>query len=123
VQPEREAILAWLWVVATRESLRLLRQETRCPPVDQSEIESDRFTEASPEALCTERSQDRSRVREALELITALPPRQGRVMVLHMAGYTYEEISAQTGDSRRTVERQLIRARTRIRAAEGEGGE
>jgi RNA polymerase sigma factor (sigma-70 family) len=123
VQPEREAIFAWLRVVATREALRLLRQESRCPPVDQAEIESDRFAEASSEDLCAERSRDRLSARQALELITALPPRQARVMVLHVAGYTYEEISAQTGDSRRTVERQLIRARAQIRAAESEGGE
>jgi DNA-directed RNA polymerase specialized sigma24 family protein len=34
---------------------------------------------------------------------------------LHGAGYRYAEIAAATGDSRRTVERQLLRAKRALK--------
>ncbi|MBV9167551.1 MAG: sigma-70 region 4 domain-containing protein, partial [Solirubrobacterales bacterium] len=48
-----------------------------------------------------------------------LSDRQQRILILHLAGFSYGETAALTGDSVRTVERELLRARGRIRAAGG----
>ena len=53
-------------------------------------------------------------LRERLAEIRRLPVRQQRVVMLHGFGYEYEEIAAVTGETRRTVARQLTRARQRL---------
>ena len=53
--------------------------------------------------------------REQLKLIRRLPERQQRILWLHGLGLSYEEIAAYTGDTPRTVERQLLRGRSRVR--------
>ena len=53
--------------------------------------------------------------REQLKLIRQLPERQQRILWLHALGLSYEEIAAYTGDTPRTVERQLLRGRSRLR--------
>ena len=55
-------------------------------------------------------------MRERLAEIRALPVRQQRVVLLQGFGYEYDEIAAVTGESRRTVTRQLTRARRRLAA-------
>jgi DNA-directed RNA polymerase specialized sigma24 family protein len=57
--------------------------------------------------------------REALERLGALTTRQIEVFSLHVAGLTYDEISAATGHSRRAVECHVMRARRRLRDARG----
>jgi len=60
-----------------------------------------------------------------LELIAAgeqiraarLRPREASVLGLRVAGYTREEIAEATGKSHRTVDRQLGRARRKLRDA------
>jgi DNA-directed RNA polymerase specialized sigma24 family protein len=54
---------------------------------------------------------------EALEALSDLRPRQRRLLGLRAGGRDYHEISAATGDSRRTIDRQLVRARKRLAAA------
>jgi DNA-directed RNA polymerase specialized sigma24 family protein len=51
---------------------------------------------------------------EKLAEVRALPLRQQRIVWLQGLGYEYTEIAAVTGESRRTVERQLSRARQRL---------
>ena len=46
-------------------------------------------------------------------------PRHDVLVGMQMLGYTYEEISCRTGDSHRTVARQLIRARRKLARAKG----
>src|SRR3954449_6423874 len=46
-----------------------------------------------------------------------LRPRQRRLLTMQAAGLTYGEIAAATGDSLRTVDRQLVRSRAALRAA------
>ncbi len=53
--------------------------------------------------------------REALRSLAVLPPRQRRILGLFAGGRSYREIATITGDSPRTVERQLMRAKTRAR--------
>src|SRR5690349_8095129 len=49
----------------------------------------------------------------ARDALDALRGRQRRMLGLQAAGHTYDEIVAATGDSWRTVDRQLVRARKR----------
>ena len=56
--------------------------------------------------------------RARLEAISELPGRQQRLVWLHGLGFSYDEIAAHTGDSSRTVERQLLRAKGRLRLIE-----
>jgi DNA-directed RNA polymerase specialized sigma24 family protein len=51
-----------------------------------------------------------------------LTARQARIVALHAAGHTYELISEMLGLSVRTVERQLLRARRKLRFALTEQG-
>lgn len=55
--------------------------------------------------------------RAQLEPLRALPVRQRRVLLLHAAGFGYEQTTGSLGLSRRTVERQIIRGRQNLRAA------
>ena len=55
--------------------------------------------------------------REALDAVAALPARQARVLGLHVAGYSYAEIGERTGDTYRTVDRQMARARRALQTA------
>ena len=55
--------------------------------------------------------------RAQLELLRALPVRQQTVLLLQAAGFSYEETARSLGMSRRTVERQLMRVRRKLRAA------
>jgi RNA polymerase sigma factor (sigma-70 family) len=113
-QPEREAIFAWLRVVAIREAIRLLRAQGREPSLDEDHADAGR--------ACEDRRADLEltvEAREALERLGALTARQIQIFSLHVAGLTYEEISAATGHSRRAVERHVTRARRRLRDARG----
>jgi DNA-directed RNA polymerase specialized sigma24 family protein len=49
--------------------------------------------------------------RARLESIRILPERQQRLVWLQGLGLTYTEMAGQTGATRRTVERQLLRAK------------
>jgi RNA polymerase sigma factor (sigma-70 family) len=109
-QPERDAIFAWLRVVATREAIRLLRAQARDTSLDEDH--------ADTHPACQDRRVDLEltlEAREALERIGALTAREIQIFSLHLAGLTYVEISAATGHSRRSVERNVTRARARLR--------
>ena len=54
--------------------------------------------------------------RAQLELLRALPVRQRTVLLLQAAGFSYEETAEGLGMSRRTVERQIMRGRRKLRA-------
>lgn len=104
--------LGWLATTATRVALRLLRRE----PL------TSRAALPAPVALADFRAPERQlEVRERLAEIRRLPVRQQRVVLLHGFGYEYGEIAAVTGETRRTVARQLTRARQRLLRPVGEG--
>jgi RNA polymerase sigma factor (sigma-70 family) len=107
-QPRRgPEIFAWLRTVAYREAIHLDRRDRRSPPVDDIN-EALLPAPDSPEA--------KVEARHRLEAVTQLPDRQRRILALKAGGYSYVEIADRTGDTIRTVERQLLRARKRIRA-------
>jgi RNA polymerase sigma factor (sigma-70 family) len=104
--------LGWLCTTATREALRILQGHAR-----RSEVPlEDELTLAAVIELPSRLPEPEQAIvlRERLAEVRALPDRQRRVVWLQAMGYDYAEIAAQTGDSRRTVERQLLRARRRL---------
>lgn len=110
VRPGRE--LGWLATVAMRSALRLQRGHRREVSLDEEENRQ-RLTEIGSVGLGPECADD---VRDRLAAVGELPVRQRRMVMMHGFGYRYEEIAARTGDSRRTVERQVLRAKARLRA-------
>jgi len=52
---------------------------------------------------------------ERIREVRCLPERQQRVVWLHALGLSYTEMAAHEGCTRRTVDRQLLRARRAIR--------
>ena len=118
-QPSRESVFSWLLAVAVREAVKLDQRGRREPPLPAREdgVELEPVDErADPEIVLETIA--------ALEAIAAagLSARQARIVALHSAGYRYESISKQLGVSPRTVERQLLRARGKLRAALAEQG-
>lgn len=105
VTPGRE--LGWLATTAMRAALRLLRA-SRCE-VSLDDPECRALVAPGPECSVE--------VCARLAAVSELPTRQRRMVLMHGFGYGYEEIARHTGDSRRTVERQLLRAKSRLRHA------
>lgn len=77
--PEREAIVAWLKVVAVREAIRLQTHKPTEPletPDGEPTVEPEAAVDVETECA----------VREALAAVAALPARQRRVLGLHVGG-------------------------------------
>ena len=111
-QPEREAIFAWLRVVATREAVRLIKAQGRHTLFFEEDP-------AEPEPAHADRGADLQlalEARQALEHIAALTPRQVRIFGLHVAGLSYDEICEATGYSWTQVNRHIGRARSALRS-------
>jgi RNA polymerase sigma factor (sigma-70 family) len=109
--------LGWLSTTATRAALQLLRRDRggSGPCVVPSPVAGEVASAVVPGP---ERAVE---LRERLAEVRRLPERQRRVVVLHGFGYGHAEIAAATGTSRRTVVRQLVRARQALLCAAGEG--
>jgi DNA-directed RNA polymerase specialized sigma24 family protein len=102
--------LGWLATTATREALRLVRAQRR----DLS-LEQEQETEGQLLELVFEPGPERVvEMRERLAEVRQLPLRQQRLVMLQGFGYRYSEILAVTGDSCRTIDRQLVRARRQL---------
>jgi RNA polymerase sigma factor (sigma-70 family) len=102
----RETVLAWLATTAEREALRLLHRGRRELTLDAGVGVDGR--QATPHELIERR--------ERLREVERLPERQQRVVWLHAIGLSYAEIALHEGCTRRTVDRQLLRARQALRA-------
>jgi RNA polymerase sigma factor (sigma-70 family) len=113
----RAAVVGWLVVTATRAAWRYSRVRERPTSID-----PDAHLADEERAQATARSADPVDVvvrREyARTRLVVLDARQRRMIALQAAGFTYQEIAARTGATRRTVERQLLRARDKLAAAE-----
>jgi RNA polymerase sigma factor (sigma-70 family) len=103
--------LGWLATTAMREALRLLRASRREVSLDQEETRQHLVAIGAfvpgPESSVE--------VQARMAAVGELPVRQRRMVLMHGFGYDYEEIAQRTGDSRRTVERQLLRAKRHLR--------
>lgn len=105
-----EHTLSWLATTARREALRMNRDEQREQPL--ASTSQDEPVTPPLELLAEQRHQ--------LALTGLLPDRQRQVVWLCALGLSYREIAARLGWTERTVERQLSRARCRVRLlAEG----
>ncbi len=112
----REAAFPWLVTTANREALSLLQDTVRELPLD--ELHTRDPAPASP--VCLPAAPDQiAEFRAKLDEIRALPPRQQRLLWLQGLGLSYAEMAGYTGATRRTVERQLMRAKRALRASGG----
>ena len=112
-QPERDTIFAWLRVVAVHEAYRLSAIDRR-----DARLERLRPKDADGhEIMADPRSLDDSlEALEALRALASLPERRRNDLALKVAGYSYEEIRAQTpGRTYTNVNKSLVKARARIR--------
>jgi RNA polymerase sigma factor (sigma-70 family) len=114
-QADRERVFEWLRTVAIHEAYRLSRVERRDARLDAtissegSILRHERVE--GPRALLDRRLG----ARLALAMVAELPPRQRRLFALQIAGLSYAEMAAETGDSVRTIDRKLRRAHARVR--------
>jgi RNA polymerase sigma factor (sigma-70 family) len=114
-QPDRNRVFGWLRTVAIHEAYRLSGIERRDVRLDA--LASVDGVVRGPELVADRRSCiDRHlEARLALERVAELPVRQRRLFALQVAGLSYAEAAVATGDSVRTVDRQLRRAHARAR--------
>jgi RNA polymerase sigma factor (sigma-70 family) len=110
----RDAALSWLARTAQREAFRLARRELRECSLEAT-LEEAGDTGLGGSAFAVE---ELVQQHERLQSISDLPGRQQRLVWLQGLGFSYDEISAYTGDSLRTVERQLLRAKRSLREAQ-----
>lgn len=114
VRPDRA--VAWLVTTAVREAIRLKRRAGREIFLEDLRDDNGEIPAFSLVVAADEVVEQRSQ----LEAVACLPERQQRLVWLHALGWDYRETAALTQDSRRTVDRQLVRARRRLREVEGE---
>ncbi|HET9104508.1 MAG TPA: sigma-70 family RNA polymerase sigma factor [Solirubrobacteraceae bacterium] len=107
------ARLSWLVTTATREALRLVRAHQAELPLD--------APEAGPLASCAPGPAVVAEQRCQLGIVQSLNARQRRLIWLQGLGFSYQEMADREQASLRTVERQVLRARGRLRAAAAQG--
>jgi RNA polymerase sigma factor (sigma-70 family) len=107
-----EAALAWLTKTAVHEACKLARRARR-------DVSLDAAVEQVGEWLMEGRAPAVDEVverRARIDAIERLPDRQRRLVWLQGLGFSYAEMASSTGCTQRTVERQLLRAKRRLRA-------
>lgn len=111
-QPPRDRLMGWLCRTATREAIKLDRRSRRC-----SELPEDQ--DVGPQAAAGSFTDERLEVLVAREAIAAaqLRDREADLLGLHLAGYSYAETAELCSLTTRTVERQLLRAKRKLRSA------
>lgn len=107
-----EAALSWLATTAVREAIKLARRDRRELSLD-AELER---TGGLPFPCAAPGPAEVLELRERLAEVGRLPERQQRLVWMHAVGLTYVEMAERTGDTCRTVERQLLRAKGRLAA-------
>ncbi len=108
----REAALAWLAKTAMHEAFKLARRDRR-------DISLDAALEQTGEWLLCGRGSATDEVverRARLEAIASLSVRQRQLVWMQGLGFSYAEMASRMGCTSRTVERQLLRAKQRLRA-------
>lgn len=103
-----ERALSWLATTARREALMLMRRRGLEVSLDQlAHTPSEPAGYDDDPSRCVE-------LRERLESLRRLSPRQQRMLWLRGLGFKYQEIAARTGESNRAVQRQLQSARRNL---------
>jgi RNA polymerase sigma factor (sigma-70 family) len=118
----RESARAWLVRVAIREAIKSIQRERRERSLEAlleqgggsaAAGSADPGMTLPTPALIEDLIEQKTR----LESIRALPERQRRLVWLQGLGLSYREMAGETGMTRRTVERQLMRARSSLAEA------
>ncbi len=107
-----ESVLAWLARTASHEACRLLRRGAR-------ELSLEALLEAAGECALPPAPvgpEETCEARDRLGTVRTVPVRQQRLLWLHAIGLSYAEMAAHEGCTRRTVERQLLRAKDAVRS-------
>lgn len=117
----RESVLSWLAATAVHEAFKLLR---RCGRELSLDVALDEAASGSlaprPVPPCSASTpHELIEDRERLLQVGCLPERQQRLVWLHAFGLTYAEMAEHEGCTLRTVDRQLLRAKHRLRATDG----
>jgi RNA polymerase sigma factor (sigma-70 family) len=109
-QPRRDTAFAWLVTVAEHEAWRLARAGDAHAPLVPALPSGDVPPLDAPgeprDPLAPMHARERLH-----EVAATLPERKLRIVALQALGYSYTEIAALTGDTPRTVDRQLRRAK------------
>jgi RNA polymerase sigma factor (sigma-70 family) len=117
----RASARAWLVRVAVHEALKALARERRERSLEalrERAGRADLGRDGEPVALPTPALvEDLVEQRARLDAVRALPERQRRLVWLQGLGLSYREMAGETGMTRRTVERQLMRARSSLAEA------
>ncbi len=109
-----DAALPWLVRTASRAALRSLQRSARELSLDEL---CDAGCDSTPVALRAAAPDEIAQLRARLDELRALPERQQRLLWLQGLGLTYLEMADYTHATRRTVERQLMRAKRALPAA------
>jgi RNA polymerase sigma factor (sigma-70 family) len=118
----RESARAWLVRVAVREALKSIQRERRERSLEALLEQGGRSvasgsTDTGMALPAPALIEDLVEQKNRLESIQLLPERQRRLMWLQGLGLSYREMAGETGMTRRTVERQLMRARSSLAKA------
>jgi DNA-directed RNA polymerase specialized sigma24 family protein len=110
-RPSGETVFGWLCTTAIREAIRLDRRARRVVEID-----------CLAERLANDPRLDPEHRAEVLaigQVIASadLAARERRLTGLRVLGYTRRQMAALTGESDRTIDRQLVRARRKLRDA------
>jgi DNA-directed RNA polymerase specialized sigma24 family protein len=103
----RQTALAWLATTAVREALKLSKRGGRDLPLEVLSWGVREPLAPGPEDLVDQLDQ--------LRAVATLPVRQRRLMWLQGFGFSYGEMAGREGCTKRTVERQVLRAKRAIR--------
>ena len=109
-------MFSWLATTAVRHAWKLNRREQRDLSLEATAGDVGELPLPNPSLGPPERLE----LREQLAQLSDLPERQRRFIWLRAVGLTYVEMAAYTGDTVRTVDRQIARATERIRQLEAE---
>ncbi len=111
---QRDSTLSWLARTAVHEAVKQVRRDGR-------ELSLDAAFEAGGDAVVRPRApapDELVAARQRLAQVELLPQRQQRLLWMQGVGLSYTEMSARTGCTPRTVERQVLRARQKVRGFE-----
>lgn len=108
--PRLESAFAWLVTVATREAWRLDRF-ARQHPADGDDL----AIEALESPTANAHAEDRVHLAEVVEGLKTIHPRKRRMLLLHAAGFTYQEIAGDYGVSIERARELVYRARLQLR--------
>jgi len=118
VDVQGRGVIQWLVITAAREAWKRSRKrelpfETLRGEDGESEPFDPAGNAADPLAVVLERDDSRRR-------LARLTDRERQFLALQALGLTYTEIAQATGSSPRTAERQILRARRKLRPRDGE---